>query len=212
MVALLQLRAIDAPSIDFPDGKARSLVIPAPLIKLLKEAWRKQKKDRETAGESWEEWDLYFPNSLGKPMEPRDDWAAWKWLCKAAGVRDARLHDARHTAATLLLEQGVDIRVVQEIKLSFKTWKLTGKFPYRCEALQGAVAQFIARGLAVVQAIFETFLSDDHFVYSALSVRFCEAGFRPAPLQPLPDTGGQTDTASGVPHLDSSESPRDLRA
>jgi integrase len=51
----------------------------------------------------------------GKPMEPRDDWADWKWLCKAAGVRDARLHDARHTAATLLLEQGVDIRVVQEI-------------------------------------------------------------------------------------------------
>jgi site-specific recombinase XerD len=29
--------------------------------------------------------------------------------------REARPHDARHTAATLLLEQGVDIRVVQEI-------------------------------------------------------------------------------------------------
>ena len=58
---------------------------------------------------------MCFPNSLGKPYEPRDDWADWKWLCKAAGVRDARLHDARHTAATLLLEQGVDIRVVQEI-------------------------------------------------------------------------------------------------
>jgi hypothetical protein len=34
---------------------------------------------------------------------------------KAAGVRHARVHDARHTAATLLLEQGVDIRVVQQI-------------------------------------------------------------------------------------------------
>ncbi|RCG19152.1 hypothetical protein DQ384_38405 [Sphaerisporangium album] len=29
--------------------------------------------------------------------------------------KDARVHDARHTAATLLLEQGVDISVVQEI-------------------------------------------------------------------------------------------------
>ena len=32
---------------------------------------------------------------------------AWKALLKAAGVGDARLHDARHTAATLLLQQGV---------------------------------------------------------------------------------------------------------
>jgi site-specific recombinase XerD len=30
-------------------------------------------------------------------------------------VRDARVHDARHTAATLLIEQGVHIRVVQEV-------------------------------------------------------------------------------------------------
>ena len=32
-----------------------------------------------------------------------------------AAVRDARVHDARHTAATLLIEQGVHIRVVQEV-------------------------------------------------------------------------------------------------
>jgi len=30
-------------------------------------------------------------------------------------VRDARLHDARHTAATLLLQQGVPARVAMEI-------------------------------------------------------------------------------------------------
>ncbi|MEV0149280.1 MULTISPECIES: tyrosine-type recombinase/integrase [unclassified Nonomuraea] len=32
-----------------------------------------------------------------------------------AGVRDVRVHDARHTAATLLIEQGVNIRVVQQV-------------------------------------------------------------------------------------------------
>jgi integrase len=36
-------------------------------------------------------------------------------VLKAAKVRDARIHDARHTAATLLLAQGVDQRVVMEI-------------------------------------------------------------------------------------------------
>jgi integrase len=34
---------------------------------------------------------------------------------KAAGVRDARVHDARHTAATLLLQQGVPARVAMDI-------------------------------------------------------------------------------------------------
>jgi site-specific recombinase XerD len=33
----------------------------------------------------------------------------------SADVRDARLHDGRHTSATLLLEQGVDARVVMEL-------------------------------------------------------------------------------------------------
>jgi integrase len=32
-----------------------------------------------------------------------------------AEVRDARLHDARHTAATLLLQQGVAARVAMQV-------------------------------------------------------------------------------------------------
>lgn len=39
----------------------------------------------------------------------------WKVILRQAGVRDVRVHDARHTAATLLIEQGVNIRVVQEV-------------------------------------------------------------------------------------------------
>jgi site-specific recombinase XerD len=40
---------------------------------------------------------------------------SWKAILRQAKVRDARVHDARHTAATLLIEQGVHIRVVQEV-------------------------------------------------------------------------------------------------
>ncbi|WP_431920516.1 tyrosine-type recombinase/integrase [Nonomuraea jabiensis] len=36
-------------------------------------------------------------------------------ILQQAGVRDVRVHDARHTAATLLIEQGVNIRVVQQV-------------------------------------------------------------------------------------------------
>ncbi|WP_425582001.1 tyrosine-type recombinase/integrase [Streptosporangium fragile] len=45
-------------------------------------------------------------------MERTEDWKTWKAILKQAGVRDVRVHDARHTAATLLVEQGVNIRVV----------------------------------------------------------------------------------------------------
>ncbi|MBR7830240.1 site-specific integrase [Actinospica sp. MGRD01-02] len=127
-------------------GKVRTVVLPEPLIRELKAHWRKQKKLREAAGEEWEDWDLCFPNSLGKPYESRDDWADWKWLCKAAGVRDARLHDARHTAATLLLEQGVDIRVVQEI-LGHSTLAVTKRYTHVTSRLAKEAAERMSRAL-----------------------------------------------------------------
>jgi integrase len=52
---------------------------------------------------------------IGSPIERTEDWRSWKNILSQAGVRDARVHDARHTAATLLVEQGVHIRVVQEV-------------------------------------------------------------------------------------------------
>lgn len=51
----------------------------------------------------------------GRPLDPRGDRRLWRRILDAAGVRQARLHDARHTAATLLLQQGVAPRVVMEI-------------------------------------------------------------------------------------------------
>lgn len=56
-----------------------------------------------------------FTQPTGKPIDARRDWGEWKVILREAGVRDARLHDARHTAATVLLLLGVDPRVVMEI-------------------------------------------------------------------------------------------------
>ena len=60
-------------------------------------------------------WDLIFSQPDGRPVGHKRDHADWKALLSEAGVRDARLHDARHTAATLLLQQGVAARVAMEI-------------------------------------------------------------------------------------------------
>jgi integrase len=51
----------------------------------------------------------------GGPTNPRTDYSHWKSLLAAAGVRDGRLHDARHTAATVLLLLGVPERAVMSL-------------------------------------------------------------------------------------------------
>jgi len=49
------------------------------------------------------------------PIDLRVDWKRWKELLAEAGLRDARLHEARHTAGTLLLVQGVNARTVMDV-------------------------------------------------------------------------------------------------
>ena len=48
-----------------------------------------------------------FAQPNGMPIDPRRDQHEWKALLKEPGVREARLHDARHRAATTLLLLGV---------------------------------------------------------------------------------------------------------
>ena len=56
-----------------------------------------------------------FAQPNGKPLDPRRDQDAWKALLEEVGVREARLHDARHTAATTLLLLGVPERAVMDV-------------------------------------------------------------------------------------------------
>lgn len=97
-------------------GQAKlTLTLPAPLVAQLRAHRREQNAERLATGTSWQDWDLVFCAPSGAPIDPREDWEDWRSLLAAAGVREARVHDARHTAGTLLLEQGIDIRVVQQI-------------------------------------------------------------------------------------------------
>ncbi len=69
---------------------------------------------RQVAGNSWTENDMIFPSSTGTPMDPSNLYHNFKRLLKEAELPDVRFHDLRHTAATLMLQQGVHPKVVQE--------------------------------------------------------------------------------------------------
>jgi integrase len=93
----------------------RAIALPAALVQALKAHRAAQFAERMVAGSRWHDGDFVWCQANGRPIGAHADWDGWKALLKAAEVRDARLHDARHTAATLLLAQGVDQRVVMEI-------------------------------------------------------------------------------------------------
>ena len=90
-------------------------MLPDPLVAQLKEHRAQQNRERLAAGTMWHDGNYVFATPAGKPIDPRNDHRAWQQLLRDAGVRRARLHDARHTAATLLLAQGVAPRVAMQI-------------------------------------------------------------------------------------------------
>jgi hypothetical protein len=93
----------------------RAVGLPVPLVQLAAEHKEQQGRDREHARQLWRESGYAFTSPTGQPLNPNSDHHRWKALLKSAGVRDARLHDARHTAATVLLVLGVPERTVMGI-------------------------------------------------------------------------------------------------
>ena len=67
------------------------------------------------AANEWHDEDLVFAQLNGRPIDKKADYDAWRNLLKSAGIRHVRLHDGRHTAATLLLSEGIHPRVVMEL-------------------------------------------------------------------------------------------------
>lgn len=99
----------------------RGIRLPDRLYDLLIAHEEQQAKERELAGTEWHEGDWMFTQPNGKPLDPRRDLEEWKQLLEEAGIREARLHDARHTAATVLLVLGVPERAVMD----FMGWSNT---------------------------------------------------------------------------------------
>ncbi|MCA1707055.1 MAG: site-specific integrase [Actinobacteria bacterium] len=130
-----------------PKGTGRRVItLPAPLITALRRHKFDQDAERELAGELWEDHDLVFCQPNGRPIDPRRDWDEWRTLLDKAGVRHMRVHDGRHTAGTLLLEQGVHVRAVQQI-LGHSDVRTTQRYTHVADAVTRDAAQRIGAAL-----------------------------------------------------------------
>ena len=85
---------------------------------------RLQAEERLVNGPEWQEHGLVFATKIGRPVEGgQANWRFHKAL-RGAGLPDIRVHDLRHTAATILMTRGVHPKVVQEM-LGHSTIALT---------------------------------------------------------------------------------------
>ena len=85
---------------------------------------RRQLQERLVAGSAWREGDLVFCCEDGRPLENSTVRGVLRRALQRAELPMVRIHDLRHTAASLLLAGGVHPRVVQEL-LGHSTITLT---------------------------------------------------------------------------------------
>lgn len=96
-------------------GAKEGIPLGAVLVEHLR-GWReRQIQELDEVGKPFDPEGLVFTGPDGAPVDSRRDHERWEALLVAAGVKDARLHAARHTAGSLMVASGTDISVVQEI-------------------------------------------------------------------------------------------------
>lgn len=98
-------------------GSRRRIPITANVTNVLTTYRENQKQFADLLGDVFQNTeDLAFCNSYGKPMSPSNfSRRFFKKITKKTGINNRfSFHDLRHTHATLLLQQGVNIKVISE--------------------------------------------------------------------------------------------------
>ncbi|MFF5144227.1 tyrosine-type recombinase/integrase [Streptomyces sp. NPDC013157] len=118
----------------------RAVGLPAQLVDLLRVHRLKQDAERAAAGDQWADEGWLFATPAGRGTSPRTDYDDWKELLVDANVRDGRLHDARHTAATVLLILGVSERAVMGL-MGWSTTAMAARYQHMVDSVRNEVAQ-----------------------------------------------------------------------
>lgn len=81
-------------------------------VEALKLHYSLQVDEKNNAKRLWREHGLVFPSEVGTPLNSNNVVRAFRSLLIEAGLPQIRFHDLRHTAASLMLNNGVDVLVV----------------------------------------------------------------------------------------------------
>jgi integrase len=99
------------------DHGNRTVVLPAIAVRALHRQRAEQAHDMQLAGLRWKgnPWGLVFASTIGTPLFHRNVHRRFGELLELGGLRRVRPHDMRHSAAALLIAQGVHPKAIQEL-------------------------------------------------------------------------------------------------
>jgi integrase len=92
----------------------RTIPLPRFVVSALKTDRTRQREER-MASRAWIDPELVFTTTVGTQLDRRNVLRWWHDLTVRAGVGRRRFHATRHTAATLMLNNGVPLEVVSKI-------------------------------------------------------------------------------------------------
>lgn len=136
---------------DTPKTRAsrRTIDLPAVAVQSLRRWRREQAAERLRLGEAWAHPELVFTTGVGTPLNPSNVRnRSFHAILERAGLPRIRFHDLRHSAATMMLSQGVPPRVLQDV-LGHSDIRMTlGTYSHVLLEQKKAAAQAVDRLLA----------------------------------------------------------------
>ncbi len=119
----------------------RRIALPPSLVLVLRQHRTEQEAQQALLGKPLIDNDFVFAHPDGNPLDPSTVSHAFNKVIRKAGLPHIRLHDLRHTHASLLLQAGVHPKVVQE-RLGHSSIRVTlDTYSHVMGGLQEAAAQ-----------------------------------------------------------------------
>ena len=130
-------------------GSRRRIDLPPMAVEALRTHRTRQLEERLMMGPAWEEHGFVFPNEIGEPIRGTALLAnRFRPLLKRAGLPAIRLHDLRHTAATMLLEANTPTKVVAEMLGHANVGITSDRYQHVTVSMQQQAAMTMQRLLA----------------------------------------------------------------
>ena len=122
----------------------RSVALDPETVEVLKGQASQQLADQEDRGEKWSDTGLVFTKEDGEAWHPEVVSRFFRAAVKRSHLPEIRLHDLRHTHATLALRAGIHPKVVSE-RLGHATISITlDTYSHAIPAMQEEAAARIA--------------------------------------------------------------------
>jgi integrase len=131
---------------EIKERRRKTVPLPAELVAALRKHRAAQSRERLAAANVWEDHDLVWCQENGRPIDSRADWQEWAGILAEAGLPHAGVHTMRHSAATIALDEGVALAVVQEL-LGHSDIRVTREYTHVSSPLAHDGAQRVGTAL-----------------------------------------------------------------